>query len=299
VGVRAQLIPLQLIPLGAVVMGVVAWGCSGGSTDDGREAATRSPPPAPVGRIVYQDGGRLWIFDVATSRRRRVTTSQTALEPAFDRTGSMIAFRSDREDLFVTEPDGRAVRNVTRSDAEERSPDWTRDGRRLVFVGAETFQFRIWSIGVNGRRLVRITENYAEEPAVSPDGQWIAFRGDTPGTNADIYLARITGADVKQLTRFPDWESEPAWSPDGSRLVFSRGSPTGSLGGRKLWIIDRNGRNARQLTRASTRSDDGPTWSPDGAWIAFSRDGSLRLITPDGRSQRRLNVRGEFPDWGP
>jgi Tol biopolymer transport system component len=290
--------PGGAISAGAVLITIaVMFGCSPGSEEDADEAAL-APPRPPAGRIVYEEGGRLWILDLATARRRSVAIPHPAFDPVFDPRRSTIAFRNDREDLFVSGVSGKPLRNVTRSEARESAPDWTPDGRRLIFAASPTFRLRLWSIALDGRRRTQIADVYADEPAVSPDGEWIAFRGDTPGTNGDIYLVRTNGRGLRQLTRFPDWELHPAWSPDGSKVVFTRGSPTGSLGGRKLWVIDRSGRGARQLTRGSGGNDDAPTWSPDGAWIAFSRDGRLRLVTADGRAERGLNVAGDFPDWG-
>ncbi len=87
----------------------------------------------------------------------------------------------------------------------------------------------------------------------------------TPGQiafvrDSRIYRANTDGSGLTQLSAGPD-DRDPAWSPDGSRIAFTRvsGGPAG------VFIMDADGRNVVQRTT----SGSAPTWSPDGIWIAF------------------------------
>ena len=75
-----------------------------------------------------------------------------------------------------------------------------------------------------------------------------------------IYRVNTDGSGLVQLSDGPG-DSDPAWSPDGTRIAFTR-TAAGATG---VFIMDADGSNAVQ--RTTTGSD--PTWSPDGEWIAF------------------------------
>jgi imidazolonepropionase-like amidohydrolase/Tol biopolymer transport system component len=94
---------------------------------------------------------------------------------------------------------------------------------------------------------------------VSPDGRTIAF--DLLG---DIYTLPIEGGRATRVSEGLPFESQPRFSPDGSRIAFT--SDRG--GGDNIWVMDRDGANRRQITRESFELLNGPTWSPDGQYIA-------------------------------
>jgi len=93
----------------------------------------------------------------------------------------------------------------------------------------------------------------------------------------------------------------PSWSPDGKRLVFDDG--------RRIAIIDADGRNVRYLTNRRWGYTD-PTWPPDGRWIAFVRHhtkrpsgaswpGDVWLMNASGGHQRLLIRNATQPAWKP
>lgn len=99
----------------------------------------------------------------------------------------------------------------------------------------------------------------------------------------------------------------PAWSPDGSKLVFTRVDP-GYWGcyygciAQGLYVVDADGDPAslRQLT--ADPLDTEPAWSPDGALISFIRGNRLRTIAPDGTGDAAffpLPVHAGRPAWSP
>ena len=74
------------------------------------------------------------------------------------------------------------------------------------------------------------------------------------------------GADIprRQLTNTTKKDKHPRWSPDGKRILFE----SNRSGDNQLWVIDRDGGEARQLTTIATEAGNG-MWSPDGKMIAF------------------------------
>ena len=105
-------------------------------------------------------------------------------------------------------------------------------------------------------------------PVISPDGKQIAF-----AALGDIYVMPVGGKPVN-LTKDAALDTEPAWSPDGSQLVYSSDKDSEHL---QLWIRDMKTGRSRQLTHLTTQPQ-GAAWSPDGTRIAFFNvDGMWRV----------------------
>lgn len=93
---------------------------------------------------------------------------------------------------------------------------------------------------------------------VSPDGRELVF--DLLG---DLYLLPIEGGEALPVASGVAWQMQPRWSPDGQRIAFT--SDAG--GGDNLWVMDRDGANARAVSKETFRLVSGPAWSPDGEWL--------------------------------
>ena len=96
-------------------------------------------------------------------------------------------------------------------------------------------------------------------PVISPDGSKVAF-----AALGDIYVMPI-GGRPENITSDLALDTDPAWSPDGSHLVYSSDKNSEHL---QLWIRDMRTGQSRQVTHLTTQPQ-GATWSPDGTRIAF------------------------------
>lgn len=99
-----------------------------------------------------------------------------------------------------------------------------------------------------------------------------------------------------------DWS--PAWSPDGTRIAFTRTRD----GRRSIYVMRADGSGLRRLTNG--RFDDDAAWSPDGRWIAYVSTAGIRLVHPDGTGSRSVpgtgvqkpncsEIFGTTPSWTP
>ncbi len=93
---------------------------------------------------------------------------------------------------------------------------------------------------------------------VSPKGDAIVF--DLLG---DIYTIPLAGGTAKLLRQGLAYEVQPRFSPDGNLILFT--SDAG--GGDNIWVMDKDGSNARQITKESFRLLNNAVWSPDGNYI--------------------------------
>lgn len=139
------------------------------------------------------------------------------------------------------------------------------------------------------------------QPRYSRDGRWVAFTSDRGGNYA-LHVARVGGA-ARQITDSKDDEGHQAWSPDGSRLVFSRftGKEFPDPTFRGLFVVNRDGSGLRQLT---VGDDYWACWAQGGRTIVFERTGDERfaggVYTVDAAGGHvRLLAEAETPACSP
>ncbi|MCP2164015.1 WD40-like Beta Propeller Repeat [Goodfellowiella coeruleoviolacea] len=131
-------------------------------------------------------------------------------------------------------------------------------------------------------------------PVLSPDGRHVAFRALN-----DIHLLPVGGGTPRPLTRDGWWKSDPAWSPDGTRLAYS----TDRGGTLDIWVRDLRTGEDRQLTDLPDVAAGSGTWSPDGSRIAFL-DHTGALYTVDHLTGAVRQVHSALfepgrPTWSP
>lgn len=112
------------------------------------------------------------------------------------------------------------------------------------------------------------------DPEVSPDGKWIAYTVSTIDTTADkrltdIWMVSWDGSqDIRLTYAHEDSFSAPRWSPDGKYISFTS-SRAGQAKGSQVWVLDRRGGEARQLTDVKGKLSS-YAWSPDAKKLLLS-----------------------------
>jgi TolB protein len=150
-----------------------------------------------------------------------------------------------------------------------------------------------------GTELFRVRQKGPKPPPPPPDplappGR-IAFVRVLPSFNMEVFRMDATGANVVNLTNRPGQDYTPAWSPDGSKIVFACAV--------EICVMNEDGSGIVQLT--NSLSAEAPAWSPDGSRIAFHADPTgtnwdIYVMDTDGGNIARLTTdpaTDGFPDW--
>jgi TolB protein len=247
--------------------------------------------------------------------------------PALSPDGKRIVFDSNRDrtadepintsDLFLMNSDGAEQTRLTSGS----SASWSPDGKNITFhasasgngtpirtdPGSATSDSDIFVANVddllNGTEQPRdITNSPAridDDPDWSPDGAHIVFTShdvtDDPrlSNTAEIYVVNADGTGAQQLTFNNEEERAPAWSPDGTRIVFSCRIGGGS-NDFEICVMNADGSGLMQLTD-NAAADLTASWSPDGSQILFHRQVAgqgfqLFTMNADGTNQTQLTV---------
>lgn len=160
----------------------------------------------------------------------------------------------------------------------------------------------LYAMHADGSQQTRLIANPRSDQfgaAVSPDGKSIAYRAGLSASNAEIFVARISGTQTRQITHTGRWATQPAWSRDGKRIAFVS-TPVGSAGNFELIVASADGQSARTIV-STVAEINGPAWTPDGSKIFYgTRNGTstqIARVAVDGGSPAFVNGTqgGSFP----
>ena len=218
--------------------------------------------------------------------------------------------RGESSEIYVIDYDGHNPTAFTHNGSQTPPgnllPKWSPDNSKLAFMSYRTGkpEINIYSY-IDGTRLpFPMFNTLASTPAISPDGEKIAFSLRTPRGDTDLFISNLDGSDRRNITNNPAIDSTPSWSPSGRQIAFvsDRGGSAG-----QIYICDADGANIRRLVKEGGDADS-PVWSPDGQWLAFHwkprmrtfydlfiaqvSSGRIRQLTADSGSN-------ESPSWAP
>jgi Tol biopolymer transport system component len=263
-------------------------------TNARRGVYEENPDWAPDGsKIVFQQDSDLscgaCISGIYTMNRdgsqlTRLTPDDREIysaDPAYSPDGTRIAFDrcigcggpDGNGGIFVMDADGTNVTQVTFDNSstpfEEHEVQWSPDGTHFVFQRNRESDgsTAIFTAALDGSDFLRLTpwELDGEHADWSPDGSIIVFEshgnGAPSGVSTNVFTVRPDGShltDVTQDTGGAVNAANPAWSPDGKKIVFVQ-IPSGPLGYADIFTMNADGSDIRQVTM-STFWDFRPDW---------------------------------------
>jgi CSLREA domain-containing protein len=238
---------------------------------------------------------------VATLLAASLLAPGPAQASAFPGANGKIVFSSDRTtgtgvhnpegdlEIFTMNPDGTALKQLTKNTVGDFNPSYSSDGKKIAFSSARAGNLDIFVMNAGGTNQTNLTtKNTGSDfnPTFSPDGKKIAF--ETNRTDLlQIFVMNIDGSNPTNLTSNLLIAGDPAFSPKGDKIAFESNQ--------QIFVMDSNGTGQTPLTDTSRAED--PTFSPDGNKIAFEsdRDGGgdpnkqdIYVMNADGSNPVRL-----------
>ncbi len=254
-------------------------------------------------------------------------------EPGIEVAGTLVYAK----DGNIWTQTGDQAKQLT-SSGNDSMPSFSKDGKDVYFVRTRRTDGK-WSIGglikdyrLDVPTLMRVASDgsgsaerlldglinpagsfkwngFIREPVVSPNGRYVAMATDLPDpTNSDVTLKlfdlkndKIRDLKLSQVA--PLGHQDPAWKPDGSRLLYVRNDRDGAKGTPRIWMWNPDTGKTRAVTGPGYLH---PAWSPDGRYIAATKTSAygtdiVILDATTGAELQRLTDDGESwaPTWSP
>lgn len=325
---------LRALVLATLVLVSLAPGATAGEAPWTADAIQRlrrvsDPQVSPDGRWVayvveeLAPGGAhrasaIWRVSVETGEASRLTGGAGRDEcPRWSPDGGRIAFLSDRawpgaasaspgaSQLWLLPAGGGEPAPLARAPGGAYAPQWSADGRFVVFVSPESEAdtsaalrraagagsprahlpwHRLWRVELASGATRRIAggAHHVTGFSISPDGRRVAFSSQpTPEPagllEADLWIVPAEGGEPRPLVRRPGEDAAPAFSADGRSVAFvgQAGGPAAWWANRHVFVVPTEGGEPADLTPGfdeqarGVREGAGPLWEPGGRSLLF------------------------------
>jgi TolB protein len=168
--------------------------------------------------------------------------------------------------LYKINPTTKQVVHLNPSANNDGWPTWTPDGKHILFSSIPAGQNTsdIYEMDPDGSNVRQLTHgvlekfNFNQFPSVSPDGQQILFACGVRGGESQICLMGIDGSQPLQLTQSPTFKDAPAWSPDGTKIVYAQ--ILDNDGNQNIYTMNKDGSDQRPVTHG-VGEQTSPSWA--------------------------------------
>jgi tricorn protease len=250
-------------------------------------------PSLHEGRIIYQLGADLWLFDIKTGVDRIVPITLASdfdqlrekwiegpikhLTSAHLHPSGQSVVLTARGGVFVAPAKGgRFVRVSSKPGVRYRDTCFMPDGKNLLALSDETGELEFRLLPARG---------IGEDKAITHDGKILRWRGyPSPDgkhfaysdKNEDLWIVDVSTGRSKKISQSREGISDILWSPDSRFLVFGE-TALNTFSQLHLYELESGERTPLTSDRFNSFS---PAWSPDGQWLYFLSDRALQSLVP-------------------
>jgi Tol biopolymer transport system component len=223
----------------------------------------------------------LWTMKAGGTHQRRLTPTAgiDEIDPAWSPDGTQIAFAVERplsqQGIWVMTANGQNRKQLTTG--ADANPSWSPDGSQIAFQHSDSFTHMdsVLTVPAAGGPPTDLTEDPLSDyldPAWSPNGNWILLSSDRGDdlSQLDLWSLNLRAASpvpsFVRVTNTPSRdERNPAWSPNGRKIVYSGEGSFHGASSSQLYVSNANGTSRRTITHACGSCawiNDDPSWQP-------------------------------------
>ncbi len=223
------------------------------TSSDGADEMAISPDGTTIAFIIAGDVFVTGVISKDDQEIAKAPTARVSSTPeresglSWSPDGKTLLFSSARngnDDLYLAEPAAEEtpwpeafdfkLTQITNSPAEESGAEFAPDGERIAFIRGKGMLIVMPRAG--GAETVLLDHWSAPDYEFSPDGRWIAYSAPDEQFNSEVWIVSSTGGEPYNVSRHPDYDLGPRWSPDGRRLVWTAKRVDDSIDVWGVWL---------------------------------------------------------------
>ncbi len=167
-----------------------------------------------------------YLMDSDGLNRSELSTRQGLnTSPNWSPDGNSIALTMSRggdPELYLIDRTGRILRRLTYSPGVDTSPSFSPNGQQIAFISDRPGNPELYVMDVTGASVQRLTYGqWADAPAWSPKGEWIAYERQRSQGRYDVYMVDSSGRNNHVISEAGARNENPTWSPDGRFIAYS------------------------------------------------------------------------------
>jgi len=249
---------------------------------DHDEYDVKNPSQGP-GAIVYENGGWLYVLDLATEQTRKVTVSlqsdKPLTRPRIEKVGARVASGDlapdakravfgARGDIFTVPAEKGNIRNLTATPGiRERGAVWSQDGKQVAYFSDRSGEYEIWLKSADGKgeekQLTKGSKTYMMEIAWSPDSKHLLMND----ASMNLWLVDAESGKKKQIDQSVSGEIEQyAWSPRSGWVTYAKGEENNF---RSIFLYNVKSGKTHRVTSDFT-DDTAPCFDDEGKYLFFA-----------------------------